>query len=104
LTDSDDTAAGQKEGMPITALPMNNETLVIANTVAITESAPHPKAAHQLYEYLQQTAVVSRLIASNALEGADAQMAQRPTLKVNWEKLLANLEGTTARLNEIFLR
>jgi len=104
LTDSDDTAAGQGEGLPIMSLPINEETLLIPNTVAITEAAPHPNAARQLYEYLQSTTVLKQLIAANALEGADRRSTSVQTLKVNWETLLRELEDTTARLNEIFLR
>ena len=104
LSDSDDVAAGQAEGLPIMPLPMSEETLLIPNTVAAVRGAPHPQAAQWLLEYLQQRDVVQELIAAHALEGFSASVVSTPTLKVNWDALLRDLEGTTAELNRIFLR
>jgi len=104
LTDSDDIAAGQQEGFPIIALPMNDETLLIPNTVAITRDSPHEKAAAQLMKYLRQPQVVGRLVSAHALEGISVTNVHVPTLKVDWGALLRDLEPTTATLNQIFLR
>jgi len=104
LTDSDDVAAGQAEGLPIVPLPMSEETLLIPNTVAVVRGAPHPQAAQRLLEYLQQRDVVQELIAAHALEGFSANAVSTPTLKVNWDALLRDLDSTTARLNSLFLR
>jgi iron(III) transport system substrate-binding protein len=102
LTDSDDIAAGQREGLPIVALPMNPETLLIPNAVAITAAAPNPEGARKLFEYLQTPAVAQRLVDAKALETTN--LASERGLKVNWDLTLSNLDSTTARLNEIFLR
>jgi len=104
LTDSDDIAGAQGEGLPLAPLPMTEETLLIPNTVAITRNAPHPEAAQRLFEYLQRPEVVGQLVAARALEGASAKEVPAPTLKVDWNVLLRDLENTTKRLNEIFLR
>lgn len=104
LTDSDDIAAGQAEGLPIAALPMTEETLLIPNTVGVVRGALHPEAAQRLYEFLQEPKVVRQLIAAHALEGASASEASVSTLKVKWDNLLRDLGSTTAKLNEIFLR
>ena len=104
LTDSDDIADGQREGLPIAALPMTDETLLIPNTVAVTRGAPHPEAAERLFEFLQGREVVERLVAAKALEGAAATAVTGPTLGVNWPALLQDLEPTTALLNQIFLK
>ena len=104
LTDSDDIAEGQRAGLPILPLPMTEETLLIPNTVAVTRAAPHPQPAQQLFEFLQRRDVVEQLVSAKALEGFSPSEAQVPTLKVNWEALLQDLETTTAKLNEIFLR
>jgi iron(III) transport system substrate-binding protein len=104
LTDSDDIAAGQREGLPVAPLPMTEETLLIPNTVAVVRGGPHPQAAQRLFEYLQRRGVAQQLIAANALEGISASEVSAPTLKVNWPALLADLEGTTAELNKLFLR
>jgi iron(III) transport system substrate-binding protein len=104
LTDSDDIAGGQEEGLPIAALLINSETLLIPNTVGVINAAPHPEAARRLATYLQQRQVAERLAAAAALEGGSAGAVDTPTLKVDWTMLMGDLESTTAKLNEIFLR
>jgi iron(III) transport system substrate-binding protein len=104
LTDSDDIADGQREGLPVAALPLTQEMLLIPNTVGVVQNAPHSQAAERLFEFLQQRAVVERLVSARALEGVSMSEVTSPTLKVNWEALLRDLEPATAKLNEIFLR
>ncbi len=104
LTDSDDVAAGQAEGLPVASLPMTDETLLIPNTVAIVRGAPHPQAAERLFEYLQRRDVVQQLVTAHALEGFSVSEVTTPTLKVSWDALLRDLDATTAELCRIFLR
>ena len=104
LTDSDDIADGQREGLPILALPMTGTTLLIPNAAAVIRAAPHPKPAQQLLEFLQRRDVVTQLVSAKALEGFSRTEVPVTTLKVNWETLLGELEVTTAKLNNIFLR
>jgi len=103
LTDSDDIAAGQRESLPIAALPLTQESLVIPNTVAVVRDAPHPINAQKLFEYLQRREVAEKLVQANALENATAA-TETTTLKPNWDALLRDLETTTKQLNEIFLK
>jgi len=103
LTDSHDIAAGQREGLPIAALPITRETLLIPNTVAVIRNAPHPASAQKLFEYLQHREVAEKLAHASALEGATAA-ADTTTPKPDWDTLLRDLETTTKQLNEIFLR
>ena len=104
LTDSDDIAAGRREGLPVAALPMNSETLLIPNTVAVVRAAPHRSAAWALMEFLQRRDVVEKLVACNALEGFAMNEVTAATLKVNWDTLLLDLDASTGQLNRIFLR
>ena len=104
MTDSDDIADGQREGLPVAPLTMNEETLLIPNTVALTRGAPHLGAAQQLFDFLQRPEIVKQLVAAYALEGISMGEVKEPTLKVNWGELLKDLETTTAKLNAIFLR
>lgn len=104
MTDSDDIADARREGLPVQALPMTAETLLIPNTVAIIRDAPHPEAAQRLFDYLQSPAIAQRLVAASALESASTNSTFGQTLKVEWDPLLADLERTTKELNEIFLR
>jgi iron(III) transport system substrate-binding protein len=101
LTDSDDAAVGQSAGLPIGAFPMTDESLLIPNTIGITHGARHPEAARQLFNYLQSSSVVDRLITAHALEGAPAD---GKGLKVNWDDLLRDLDAATETLRNIFLR
>lgn len=104
LTDSDDICAGQREGLPIVALPIGPETLLIPNTVAVARGAPHPLPAQKLFDYLQTPAVLKQLIAANALEGESPETLQGQTLKPNWAELLRDLDHVTQQLNTLFLR
>ena len=104
LTDSDDIAEGQENGLPILPLPMTAETLLVPNTVAVIRAAPHPEAAERLFTYLQRREIAQQLVAAHALEGFSPMMLSGSTLKVNWEALLSELDSTTAKLNQVFLR
>lgn len=104
LTDSDDILAEQRQGAPLAALPINEETLLIPNTVAIIAQAPQPDAAQKLWEYLQQPEVTRQLVKAGALEGVTAREAASPTLQPDWERLLVDLEAATETLKSIFLR
>jgi ABC-type Fe3+ transport system substrate-binding protein len=103
LTDSDDVFAGQREGLPVAMVPINDEQLLIPNTVGVIRNAPHPANAQKLFVYLQRREVVEKLVAAHALESA-AHGTEATTLKPDWEALLRDLETTTKQLNEIFLR
>ncbi len=103
LTDSDDIAAAQREGAPLTALPLDADSLLIPNTVAVIRNAPHPANAQKLFEYLQRREVAEKLVQANALENA-ADAPDTTAMKPDWNMLLRDLETTTKQLNEIFLR
>ncbi len=104
LTDSDDIAAGQREGLPIAALEMNDETLLIPNTAAVIRSAQHPAEADRLFTFLQQRQITDRLVAAQALEGVTPNPTASAALRVNWEPLLRDLQPATAKLSQTFLR
>ena len=104
LTDSDDIADGQREGLPVMAMPMSRDTLLIPNTVAIIRDAPHPGAAQALYDFLQSREVIYRLLAARAIEGASTGDITLPTLQVDWPRVLDAAKATTSELNQIFLR
>lgn len=103
LSDSDDIAAAQAEGAPLAALPLNAESLLIPNTIAVIRNAPHPAGAQKLFEYLQQQQAAEKLVAASALESATNAPANTH-ISPRWQALLGELETTTKQLNEIFLR
>jgi len=100
LTDSDDIAAGQREGLPIAGLPLTDESVLIPNTIAIVRGTRNPAAAAELFRYLQEPSVVERLVALHALEGSTATAG----MPVKWPHLLRDLDAATATLREIFVR
>jgi iron(III) transport system substrate-binding protein len=105
LTDSDDIAAAQREGFPVQALPVTDETLFIPNTVGVIRNCPHPAAAQRLYEYLSTPDVSQRLVDLRALEGAALDPATTSSaLTVNWNELLQNLNAVTTETKDLFLR
>ena len=104
LTDSDDITVENRNGAHLKALPINAETLLIPNPAAVIRNALHPEAAEKLFLFLQSCEVVDKLVAANAIEGASMDEVQTPTLKPDWEKLLADLDVATKELKEIFLR
>ena len=102
LTDSDDITGGIRERMPIAALPLTPEMLLIPNAVGVVQGAPHPIAAERLMTFLQRPEVLERLVRDGALEGAQASPSTG--LGVNWDALLKDLDASTTTLKEIFLR
>lgn len=114
LTDSDDIAAGKREGLPVRELRIRDGEMLIRNTVGVVRQAPHPGPAQRLWEYLQQPAAANRLVAAGALEEPGALRTAEvfvsgegsslePTAET-WDRLLAGLEEATAILREIFVR
>jgi len=101
LTDSDDISAFQREGLPIAALPVMPESLLIPNTLGLV-AKPNPKpAAQRLFDYLRSPATYAPLIAAGALEPETGPGA---TLQPDWEAMLRDLDRATEQLKEIFRR
>lgn len=101
LTDSDDIAAGQRSGLPVAALPLTAESLLIPNTVALIRASRSPDTADELRAFLQRPETIQRLIATGALEGSQAPMAG---VIVDWTALLRDLDSATDTLRAIFVR
>ena len=102
LTDSDDIAAGQREGLPVAALPLSGESVLIPNSVALVRGAPHAVAGRRLCQFLASEAVVTQLITATALEGKSAE--SQPHLRVDANLVADDLEPATEALRQIFLR
>ena len=104
LTDSDDIADGQREGLPVAALAISEQTLLIPNTVAVIRGCPNPAEAQRLFLFLQTPDVLEALIQAKALEGGRMEMVTPRTLRPDWSRILSEVGTTTAELNQIFLR
>lgn len=102
LTDSDDIAAGQREGLPVAALPLGPDSLTMPNTVGVVaRTGERSVRARRLAAYLQSEAVLEALAVSGALEGRDGVQESSPP---DWERILSDRETATAQLKEIFSR
>lgn len=114
LTDSDDIVAAIREhkgtnpaqtsrpGPPLQALPIDADTLLIPNTVGVVRQAPHPEAAQLLFAYLQSEAVLGKLVAAGALEGARPPAEWPGTVQPDWNRMLAELEIATDQMKTNF--
>jgi iron(III) transport system substrate-binding protein len=104
LTDSDDIFAARREGAAIEARPVDTETLLIPNTVAVIRGGPHPAEARRLFDYLRSEAVITKLIAAGALEAPGEFRTATQFLRPDWDALLRDLERGTEQMKEIFRR
>ncbi len=102
LTDFDDIAAGQREGLPLVSLPLSEESVLIPNSVALVRGAPHSASAKKLAAFLASDAVAEKLIAALALEGKAPEPSPHP--RVSWDAALEDLEPATDFLRVTFLR
>jgi iron(III) transport system substrate-binding protein len=102
FTDSDDIAAGQREGLPVSALPPSEDTVLIPNSVAIVRDAAHPAGAKKLMEYLAGDGAITKLIEAAALEGKSPESSSH--IRPIWDSLLDELDPATDFLRATFLR
>ncbi len=102
LTDSDDIAAGQREGLPVAGISLGADALLIPNTVAIVKGSPREALATELVAYLQTKQVKTRLAEMNAFE--PASNPEPSALKVPWDSLLAEMPSALKKLELVFLR
>ncbi len=101
LTDSDDIAAGCKEGLPILALPQEPWSLDMPNTVAIVRGARHPRMAEELRQFLISPPVQQQLIEAGGLE---ALQTHPDVLRPNWERVLSDFTVASDQLEKLFRR
>ncbi|HYE30255.1 MAG TPA: extracellular solute-binding protein [Methylomirabilota bacterium] len=103
MTDSDDIAAGIRNGMPIAALPLSPSSLLLANTVCRVKNGPESERAETFLAYLKSPQTVEKLVKAGALEGPDVT-TEAETLQPDWKRLAANSAEGMAMLKGIFLR
>ena len=105
FSDSDDIASEQRDGRPVVAMPLGDESLIVHNSAGIVRGGPHPDEAQRFFEYLKSPAVQEQLVRGQALESAtpDASKAGA-TLKVDWAGMLRDLDAGTEEMKKIFLR
>jgi iron(III) transport system substrate-binding protein len=105
LTDSDDVAAAQREGLPISGSDFSDvPKMVIPNTVALIKNRPHPAEAQRLSDFLRDPTVTRQLVEARALDSAQSLETVTDRIQVNYPALLRDLDGATKTLELIFLK
>jgi iron(III) transport system substrate-binding protein len=104
LTDSDDIAAGAKEGKPIVALEPTGECIAIPSTIALIRDAPHPAAAKALMDFLSKPSTIQKLVAVHALESVEATPNDTQLYKMDWPAALKEAQDAISFLELVFLR
>ncbi|MFN7139411.1 MAG: extracellular solute-binding protein [Limisphaerales bacterium] len=101
LTDSDDIKAAQREGMPVSAIDLEEHGFLIRNTVGVIRHAPRPQRAQAFFEFLQKDVVNKVLMEAGASEGS---LTKDTVQRIDWDELLRTQEAGVQRMKEIFLR
>jgi iron(III) transport system substrate-binding protein len=104
ITDSDDVAAGQSEGLPVASITRNSSQMLIPNTIAFVAGQRHPREARELFAYLQRPAIAQRLVEVHALDSGSPVNSVPERLQINYRDLLNDLEAATRALEKTFLR
>jgi iron(III) transport system substrate-binding protein len=104
LTDSDDFMVVRRESAPVAMLDLDEESLLIPNTVAVLRGAPHPVAADRLYRFIGAEETANQLVSAGALESAESPAERATVLRPEWPAILQELETATEQLRAVFLR
>jgi iron(III) transport system substrate-binding protein len=102
LTDSDDIAVGVREDLPVAALPLGPESLLIPNTAGLIRNAPHAHNGATLFSWLQRPETIRALVRAQALEAPAPGEPVPPA--PNWDAVLDELQVGIATMEKIFLR
>lgn len=117
LTDTDDAHIAVAYGQPVEIIFPDQDdmgTLLIPNTLAMVEGAPHPEEARLLIDYLLSPEVEAKLAASDSAQipvrGDILGAADMPGLNdllgmnVHPNEVAAKMSISSAWLKEVFLR
>jgi iron(III) transport system substrate-binding protein len=102
LTDFDDVIIAQDNGLPVSALPLGEDAVLIPNSIALVRGSSHGSNAQMLAKFICSERVVAKLMAASALEGSNP--ATLPHIAVDWNLLENDLEPATETMRQIFLR
>lgn len=103
LTDSDDVAAGVREGLPVAAVALAEAGLAIPNAVAVV-SGRQVETSQRLVRFLAGADVRRRLIAAGALDGEEESGEGGLWLRPEWDELLAGMDDGVRAMEALFLR
>lgn len=98
LTDFDDIAAGQRNRLPIAAVALTDEFLIVPSSVGVIKGSPNAASAKEFHRYATSRAALNLLVQKGALEGSEI-----PQRGLRLE-LPAKVDETRAVLKEVFAR
>lgn len=117
FTDTDDVYVAVLDGAEVDMIFPDKDgigTVVIPNSIALVNNAPHPKEAKILIDYLLSKEMEEKLAYSSSMQIPVRKNVKRPahvpyledikTLEVDYEKLAESTEEAAKYLQEIFLR
>jgi iron(III) transport system substrate-binding protein len=114
ITDSDDVAAGIREGLPISSVVLIEDGLIIPNTIGVVHGAPHLKNAELLMNFIrsQDVHVLESLGAFDSAFWADlakhreinGKLALSRMPKSDWNVILRDENTSLEFLKGLFLR
>ena len=100
LTDSDDIFVARREGARVEGLRLEEDLLVVPNTVALVRPVAPEDPARRLVEFLMSPEVLALLVGEGALESASAPEGR--WLVPDWDGVLRDLDITVGELEGIF--
>jgi len=117
LTDTDDAHIAVAQGQPVEIIFPDQDdlgTLLIPNTVAMVNGAPHPEEAKRLIDYLLSPEVEARLAASESVQMPVREGVAGPVgmpglseirgMDVHPNDVAAQMEVSSEWLKEVFLK
>ncbi len=117
ITDTDDANVGIVSGMSIAMVVPDQDgqgTLLIPNTVAMINNAPHPEAAKLLIDFLLSRGVEEKLAQSSSAQIPLRQGIASPAgqlslndiapLKVDYEEMADNMDQSVKTVQHLFMR
>jgi iron(III) transport system substrate-binding protein len=118
MVDTDDACVAIQEGAPVQMIFLDQEagglgTLLIPNTVALIQGAPHPQEGKQLLEYLVSPKTEETLLQSGSIQiSARPIRANNPCpipsdlhwMEVDYQKIYQSLLPAQEELRQIFIQ
>ncbi len=100
LTDSDDIFVARREGVRVEGLTLEEDLLVVPNTVALVRPAAPGDPARRLVDFLMSAEVAALLVREGALESTS--VPQGRWLAPDWTRVLRDLDVTVGEIEGIF--
>lgn len=118
MVDTDDACVAIREGAPVQMIFLDQEagglgTLLIPNTVALIDGAPHPQEGKQLLEYLVRPTTEAALVQSGSIQvSARSTQTANPCpipsdlhwMEVDYQKIYQSLLPAQEELRQIFVQ